>query len=482
MQTLNSSDRVAIVGGGPAGIVLAKELLEAGFEPVVLEQGGGLGGQWIQGTAHSAVWPGMEANTSGAMTRFSERPVPQSWPLFPSADDVRRELVAYAESFGVAARVRLGTRVRAARSGGCGWEVEAEDVVDGSVTVERFAGLAACSGRFAAPRLPRDIGVFGDTVQLLHSAAYPGRDTFTGRRVLVLGNSISGLEIAADLALDPSITVVSACRRPRWIIPKLARGVPADQQWFTAFADLVGRTLGPEAAARGLRAALEEAVGDPAAAGGLAPDPDILATGVSQSQHYLRLVAEDRIDVRPAIRAVDGDVVRFADASACAIDAVILATGYEPSLPYVDVDPRSLVLHTFDPAQPGLAVMGQYILHGPYLPVLELQARWIAGVWAGNCRAAAAPPLPALPFYAHHTLAGAFAAAAGAEPDPAAYADLADALLFGPLLPERYRLADPDAATRFTTAVAAFKPRPVELALLAALPTIDAPTPAHPQR
>ena len=477
MTTLNTSDRVAVIGGGPAGIVVAKELLEAGFEPVVLEQSGGLGGQWNHESAHSAVWPGMRANTSGAMTRFSELPVPDAWPLFPRAEDVRRQLVAYAEQFGVAARARLGTRVRSARQGAGGWEVETEDVVDGSRAQERYAAVVACSGRFAAPRIPEDIPSFGPSIDVLHAAAYRGRDAFAGRRVLVYGNSISGLEIAADLAMDPSITVVSACRRPRWIIPKLARGVPADQEWFTEFADLVGRTLGPEAVAAGLRAALEAAAGDPVLVGGLTPHPDLLATGLSQSQHYLPLVAEGRIHVRPAVTAVDAAVVRFADDTTCAVDAVILATGYDVSLPYLDVNLDALALQTFDPARPGLAVIGQYVLHGPYLPVLELQARWLAGVWAGRCLAAA-PPLPPLPFFVHHMLACGFAAAAGVAPDPSAHPQLADALLFGPLLPERYRLDDPHAAARFATAVAGFTPPPEHVELLAALPIPDPRGPA----
>jgi dimethylaniline monooxygenase (N-oxide forming) len=89
-----------------------------------------------------------------------------------------------------------------------------------------------------------------------------------GRRVLVLGNSISGLEIASDLAHDPSIAVVSACRRARWIIQKVAAGVPADQVWFTAFARLLGRTLPPEALAEGLRRSSSRRRATPRPSGG----------------------------------------------------------------------------------------------------------------------------------------------------------------------------------------------------------------------
>jgi hypothetical protein len=104
--------------------------------------------------------------------------------------------------------------------------------------------------------------------------------------------------------------------------------------------------------------------------------------------------------------------------------------------------------------------MGQYVLIGPYLPVLELQARWIAGVWTGRRSLEDAPPLPHLPGYLHHMLAGAFSVAAGAAPDPAAHPDLEEALVFGPMLPERYRLEDPAARARFEAATAGFQAPP----------------------
>jgi len=110
--------------------------------------------------------------------------------------------------------------------------------------------------------------------------------------------------------------------------------------------------------------------------------------------------------------------------------------------------------------------------------VLELQARWLAGVWAGRCNVAAAPPLPPLPFFVHHMLACGFAAAAGVAPEASAHPQLAEALLFGPLLPERYRLDDPHAAARFAAAVAGFTPLPEHVELLAALPIPDPRGPA----
>jgi cation diffusion facilitator CzcD-associated flavoprotein CzcO len=477
--TPNIGDRVAVIGGGPSGIIVAKELLEAGLEPVVLEQSEGLGGQWRAGACHSGVWPGMRANTSGAMTRFSQRPTPADWPLFPRAEQVGAELTAYADATGVSARTRFGARVTAVTPADDGYLVRYEQGADGTQATEHVAGVVACSGRFATPARPEAlVAPLDGRVTVLHAGAYRGRDALRGRRVLVVGNSISGLEIAADLAMDPSITVISSARRARWIIPKLAAGVPADQHWFTSFAALLGQTLPPAELAAGLREALLQAAGDPAAVGGLTPDDDLLAAGLSQCQHYLPLVAEGRIDVRPGIATIAGDAATFTDGTSCAIDAVVLATGYERHLPYLADSERGLVLETFDPARPGLAFMGQFVLHGPYLPVLELQARWIAAVWSGRRSVGDAPPVPGLPHYPHHLLAEAFAAAAGATPDADAHPELADALHFGPMLPERYRLDDPEAVARFASATAGFVVPPGQAEARAMLTAQAAPVPA----
>jgi dimethylaniline monooxygenase (N-oxide forming) len=63
---------VAIIGAGPSGLVAAKYALQAGFDVTVFEASDDLGGQWHATASHSGVWPGMHANTSRAMTAFSD--------------------------------------------------------------------------------------------------------------------------------------------------------------------------------------------------------------------------------------------------------------------------------------------------------------------------------------------------------------------------------------------------------------------------
>ena len=43
MQTTRHDRKVAIVGGGPAGLVAAKSLLEEGLQPIIFEQSANIG-------------------------------------------------------------------------------------------------------------------------------------------------------------------------------------------------------------------------------------------------------------------------------------------------------------------------------------------------------------------------------------------------------------------------------------------------------
>ena len=235
---LRDGARVAIVGAGPSGLAAAKHALEAGFETTVFEASDDLGGQWYTAAPHSGVWPGMRTNTSRAMTAFSDFPAPADHALHPFAEQIHAYLRAYADRFGVTERIRLRTPVAALRPG---WEIDGE----------RFDGVVVASGRFRRPRFAPGLGAFDG--ELLHAFDYPGAEPFRGRRVLVYGNGISGLEIASDLA---AVTpVVSAFRKPRYVIQKVVGGVSSDWQWYTAFGAIERRSLPREELGRRIRRA-----------------------------------------------------------------------------------------------------------------------------------------------------------------------------------------------------------------------------------
>ena len=194
---------------------------------------------------------------------------------------------------------------------------------------------------------------------------------------------------------------------------------------------------------------------------------------------YLAQVRDGSVVCRPEIASIQGRTVTFTDGSTDTVDAIVCATGYDVDMPYLSEDVSralggdlALYQRTFNPDLWGLGVIGQFLAQGPYFPLLELQARWIAAVWSGAValpgetvmRRAVAQPRP--PLDAHNALALTLSEELGVAPEPVDWQDLCEPLLFGPMLPPRYRLsgpgAVPNARLAFAQQLAASPRAPVE--------------------
>jgi hypothetical protein len=398
----------------------------------------------------------MRANTSKTLDAFSDFPPAESLPMFPRVEELRDYLRSYAHTFDLERSIRLSTPVRGIERDDGRWRV-----VSGDGSAESFDGVVVASGRFNQPHWPVIEGLERFAGELVHSFHYRGRDAFRGKRVVVLGNSVSGTEIASDLAIDDSIRVTAALRKPRYVIPRVSRGVPSDWRFFTRFSAYLPLAFPPETVADGMKRQVLEVSGHPSQYGAPAPDDNILVAHLTLCQNWLAYVAEGRIRCRPAIVAIRERTVVFADGRDEEVDAIVTATGYDLSLPFLPEDVRrtlnadstglDLYVHTFHPDLPGLAFSGQYTLIGPYAPCVELQARWIAMVWAGVREL---PPRHLMergieewrnlrqmrPTLLLPPLALALAQEAGVEPDLAARPEITRHLLFGPLAPAQFRL------------------------------------------
>ncbi|MGE0006247.1 MAG: flavin-containing monooxygenase [Parvibaculaceae bacterium] len=475
---MRSNDRrVAIVGAGPAGLVGARFLAAQGFEPVLFEKARRVGGQWDHTAAMSGVWSSMSANTSRIVTRFSDLDYPDDAAAFPHNRHVHAYLETYAAWFGLLRATRFATTVQEiGRASNGGYRLTATDA-SGDETVEDFPRVVIASGRYNLPAMPdiRGLSSFAGPAGVSHAFDYDGAGRFHDARVLVAGGSNSALEIACELARAGAAGVAVAMRRQRYVVPKLVAGVPVDNVGLARFGALAAETFPPEATAAALKAFILEATGDPAVYGAPRPARSLLEAKVALSQDYVPLLAEGRLTARPWITRVHGRSVWFDDGTAAEFDAVVMATGYGLSLPFLSREIREmldlddthvdLAEFTFHPDLDGLAFLGLYPLIGPYFPVLELQARYLAYVWSGAMPGPTREQLEAgVATYRNNrgrsqgrmmnVLAVRFARLAGVEPRPAEAPQIARALMFGPLTATSFRLVGLDALDGAADAIA----------------------------
>jgi dimethylaniline monooxygenase (N-oxide forming) len=366
-----SRRRVAIIGSGPGGLVAAKFLKQHGWEPVLFEQNDSLGGQWNVRSPHSGVWPSMVTNTSRWLTCFSDLAPEPIGAIFPSNGEILAYLGGYAQRFDLLPHIRYATRVESIERNvrGGGWVIGSNGTETRS---ETFPYVVVASGRFTKPRIPPlpGLGSFCGRGGVLHSLHYKHPEGFRGQRVLVVGCAISALEIASDLAMLGAARVVSTFRRQRYVVPKLVAGVPSDALAFTRVAALSAEVTPREALAKATQDNILRAFGSPEQFGARPPDGDFLTVGRALSQHFLPLVAEGRIVVKPWLRLIEGPRVRFSDESVEEFDAIILGTGFELSPPFsflsaaicrtlqLDAQHAELYRFTFHPDLAGLAFLG----------------------------------------------------------------------------------------------------------------------------
>jgi dimethylaniline monooxygenase (N-oxide forming) len=359
--------RVAVIGAGAAGLTSTRWLIDAGLEPTVFERTGAVGGLWRPDTG--LAYRSLRTNTSKQKTAFSDLAFDAALPDHPYRDQVLAYLERYADVTGVRSRIHFGSAVRVVQPAGDGWNVDGEP----------FDAVVVATGLFARELEPplRDRERFRGTI--VHSRDYRDPTPFAGRDVVVAGVGSSGADIAVELAgVARSVTV--AVRNVPTFTPRYHRGRPFDHR-STRLAGMLPvriwrwrarRVLDEEYRKRGLR--LER-----------------LTRTTTPGTDLLDELSSGRITMRPALFGFDETGAVFTDGTRVDADAIVLATGYAHAFPFLPTGvpatmDGALALYrlVFPPGAPGLAFVGMTRVSGPVFPVAELQARWVAAVFAGR--------------------------------------------------------------------------------------------------
>ncbi|CAO1939282.1 unnamed protein product [Urochloa humidicola] len=349
--------KVCVIGAGVSGLASARVLLREGHDVTVLEQSGGVGGQWLyepgpdagdplgRAGVHSSVYASVRLISPREVTGFSE------FPFYPNTKDgggggdprrypchgeFLRYIRDFCDAFGLMDVVRLNTKVvHVGIIGGGGggdnkclrWVVKCTPAGE-----EVFDAVVVAVGQYTQPRLPniKDMEKWGR--RQLHSHSYRVPDSFKDQVVVVVGCHESGRDIAMELC-------------------EVAREVHVSVKSM-----------------------------------------DDVAPGVSKA-----LSRRHNLHLHPQIDCLceDGRVVFAGDDSAIVADAVVYCTGYKHSFPFLDtagvvaVDDDGnrvgpLFEHTFPPAlAPSLSFVG-LPRKVPVPWFYEVQARWVAQVLSGR--------------------------------------------------------------------------------------------------
>ncbi len=343
----------AVIGAGPMGLSMARNLAKYGLDFVGFEIHADVGGLWDIDSPTSTMYASAHLISSKRMTEFAEFPMDEDVATYPHHSQMRNYFQKYAQAFGLYDKYEFETEVVSVVRQGQGWLLTSRH--QGVETQRQFDAVFLCNGTLHKPNRPTLPGTFSG--EIMHSAEYKQADSFRDKRVLMVGCGNSGADITVD-AVHAARSVDLSVRRGYYFLPKFLMGKPID-----TFGGLIKL---PRRAKQMLDAALiRAAVGKPSDYG--LPDPDyrLYESHPVMNTLLLHHIGHGDVRVRGDIAQCEGQRVTFKNGEQGEYDLIVLATGYDLDYPFIDpveinwqgAAPQ-LYLNAFHPQADDVFVMG----------------------------------------------------------------------------------------------------------------------------
>ena len=357
--TAIAADKTAIViGGGVSGICAGIELGKLGIDYTLFEKNEDFGGTWFENR-----YPGCGVDTPSLTYTFSCRP--NDWSMyFPLRDEIEGYLLDTAREFGLYDKARFRTHVEEAR-----WNTATDqwDVTittpDGKRETHSADYLFSAVGILNIPKYPQIDGLDEFAGEVYHTSRWPAEADLSGKRVAVIGNGASGMQVAPAIADEVSRMTIFA-RSKQWAAPfpqfrkKVPEGVrylmqvvPLYRAWLEqrlswTFNDRVHGTLfrdpeweHPERAVNEINDAhrrvftryVEEQLQDrPELIERVLPEYPPFAKRMLLDNGWFRTIKKPYVDLIPEhLAKVEGNTLSTSSGETVEADVIILATGFQ---------------------------------------------------------------------------------------------------------------------------------------------------------
>ena len=286
--------RVLIIGAGQAGLSVSKQLTDAGVDHVILERGR-TAERWT-----SQRWDSLRLLTPNWMSRLPGWSYRGSDPSgFMSGVEVAEYLTGYAGSFG--APIIHGAEVSSVRRRGGGYRVVSD------AGIWSAAAVVIATGYCDRPAVPSVAGTLHPSVRQITPDLYRNPGDVPDGRVLVVGASATGAQLADELATAGRDVVLAVGRHTR--VPRRYRGM--DIMWWLDSMGVLDRQLTTAQIAR-------------------RPEPSLQIVGSTDGREVdLPSLAERGVRLTGRVTGASGRELTFADdlvATAAAADSWPIAT------------------------------------------------------------------------------------------------------------------------------------------------------------
>ncbi|XP_042905007.1 flavin-containing monooxygenase 5 [Parasteatoda tepidariorum] len=397
--------RIAIVGGGTSGcgvIAMLKE--EGGMEPFCFEKTDKPWGTWSYREESTigvpSIMPTTIINHSKEFGALSNYPPPKELPNFMKHSEIHDFFESYAIEKGVLRHIQYNSEVvevkRAADYEETGrWIVRVKNTLSGEVTSDIYDAVTICSGHINIPKLPLYEGQDKFKGKIIHSHSVKGVVPYEKKNVVVVGMGCSALDAAVEIS-SVAKQVYLSTRTGAHVLSRVGpNGLPLDytllRRYLTILIDLLPANF--------LGWVLESVIIDPKFNSNLyavKPKFHVLSKDPVLNDHLAsKLLSGSIIQKRDISKFTENGVLFEGESSVTEADVVIMATGYTWKFPFLEEDIRTnmenqLTLYkcTWSPdlKHSTMAFVGFFLPFGASFPLVEMQCRWAAQVFAGNVK------------------------------------------------------------------------------------------------
>jgi len=214
--------RVVIIGAGYSGMMMAQKLQHQHAEEmgklldfVIYEARSTVGGTWDANT-----YPGVRCDVPSAIYAFPFEPNPEWSHFFSTGGEIQDYFVRTVTKWKLDEHVQFNHRVAEARwvEDRARWRLEIEH--DGKRFTDHADILISARGFLSTWRWPSIRGLHDFRGHKTHSADWDHSYDYSHKRIAVIGNGSSGIQILPELAKLEGAHVTSFQRGPTWVFSR----------------------------------------------------------------------------------------------------------------------------------------------------------------------------------------------------------------------------------------------------------------------
>ena len=343
MTTTSQPIRHIIIGAGMAGVLAGIRLLQRGDDNfVIYEKGDSVGGTWRENT-----YPGIACDTPAHSYAYSFDFNPDWSGYYAGGAEIKAYFERMAKKYGVDQKIVFNTEINHCEYRDNQWHIRTTDGRLDHATI-----LIAATGVLHHPNTPDLPGLETFQGSRFHSAHWDHTIDYSDKRIGVIGNGSTGVQIVAALSGKVS-QLVHFQRTPQWIMPG-PDTIYSDAEKAAFRADetaIIEMRDGPEAQARRgrfLKAILdvdspelaeiqslvdqnlENSVADPALKEKLRPTYRAACKRLVFSPNYYQKVQDPSVFIEiGGIAQIENNGVRTTDGTFHELDVLVLATGFK---------------------------------------------------------------------------------------------------------------------------------------------------------